>query len=127
MSLRTADSNLLALEAASAARSVAEQLQSVDYLTLFSTELPADVPSSPGGSLNVDTWNSRTEDFRHTPNNPHDDLQLRLKPFVTRVTQADGLDYAQVVIQFEWLDSSFFVPRTRADTFTMLMAPISTY
>lgn len=127
MSLRVADSNLLALNAASAVRSVSEQLLAVDYLTLFNTELPVDLPSYPGGTLAVETWNVRTEDFRHTPDVPGDDLQLRISPFITRVTESDGLDYAQVVLEYEWLDSSFFVPRTRTDTFTMLVAPVASF
>jgi hypothetical protein len=127
MSLRTADSNLLALQAASAVRSVSEQLLAVNYRALFETELPVDVPSHPSGVLTVDSWNSRTDDFQHTPDNAKDDLQLRIKPVVTRITKTDGLDYAQVVLQYEWIDSSFFAPRTRSDTFTTLVAPVSSY
>jgi type II secretory pathway pseudopilin PulG len=129
MSLRMADSNLRSLQAASAVRSVAEQLLAVDYLSLFEDELHVDVPSNPNGSLipNTADWNVRTMDLRHTPDNPNDDLQLRLRPYVTHVTQTDGLDYAQIVIAYEWTDSSFFVPRTRSDSFTMLVAPISSF
>jgi type II secretory pathway pseudopilin PulG len=127
MALRTADSNLLSLQAAAAVRSVSEQLIAVNYLALFETELSADVPSNPGGTLTADIWNSRTDDFHHTPDNPRDDLQLKIKPSVTRITQTDGLDYAQIVLHYEWLDSSFFAPRTRSDTFTTLVAPISSF
>ena len=73
------------------------------------------------------TWNARTDDFRHTPDNPDDDLQLRINPTVTRVIGADGLDYAQVVIQYEWTDKSFYRARTRSDQFTMLVAPIPSF
>jgi prepilin-type N-terminal cleavage/methylation domain-containing protein len=126
-SLRTADSNLLSLQAASAVRSVSEQMLSVDYLSLFSANLPVDVPSQPGGSLKAGDWNSRTDDFRHTPDNPNDDLQLRIRPSVTRIIQADGVDFAQVVLQYEWQDSTFFAARTRSDTFTMLVTSVSSY
>lgn len=127
LSLRVADSNLLALSATSAVRSVAEQLLAVDYATLFQAQIPVDLPSHPGGSLVVDTWNARTEDFHHTPDNPADDLRIQIKPTITRIVESGGVDYAQVVISYEWLDSSFFVPRTRADKFTMLVAPISSF
>lgn len=126
-SLRTADSTLLALQAASTVRSVSEELLAVDYLSLFQSTLPVDVPSNPNGTLNVNAWNDRTDDFLQTPDNPNDDLHLSLRPSVIRVQQADGLDYAQIVIEYRWLDSSFFVPRVRSDTFTMLVAPISSF
>ncbi len=127
MCLRTSDSTLLALQAATVVRSVTEQLQSLDYQSLFSEQLAVDVPSHPGGSLTVNTWNSRTDDFHHTPNNPRDDLQLKLRPAVTHVTQTDGLDCAQVVIEYEWSDSSFFAPRTHSDSYTLLLAPVSSF
>jgi hypothetical protein len=75
----------------------------------------------------VDAWNTRSDDLHHTPNNPRDDLKLRVRPYVTRITQADGGDFAQVVLFYEWDDSSFFVSRTRADAFTMIIAPVSSY
>lgn len=127
MALRTADSNLLALQAASAARSVGEQLQTIDYDSLFGSSLPVDVPGSATGSLAVNAWNSRTDDFRRTPANSNDDLRYRLRPVITRITETNGVDYAQVVIQFEWTDTSFFAQRTRTDTFTTLVASVSTY
>jgi hypothetical protein len=127
MSLRIADSNLLALSAASAARSVSEQLLAVDYVSLFNAEIPVDVPSHPAGSLIVDAWNMRTDDLHQTPGNPNDDLRMQIKPFITRIKESDGVDYAQVVISYEWLDSSFFVPRTRSDTLTMLVAPVPSF
>lgn len=124
---RVGDSNLRALSAASAVRSVGEQLVSVDYATLFGPSLPVDVPSNPGGSLLVETWNERTDDVHNTPDNPKDDLQLKIKPTVTRVRDANGLDYAQVVFSYQWIDSSFFVPRVREDLYTMIVAPVSSF
>ena len=125
--LRMADSNLRALTAASAVRSVGEQLLTIDYASLFAADLPVDVPSNPGGSLQTNVWNTRVDDPNETPANPNDDLQMRIRPTITRIHDADGLDYAQVVISYEWIDSSYFVPRTRSDSLTMIVAPVSSF
>jgi type II secretory pathway pseudopilin PulG len=124
---RNSDSNLCALTAASAVRSVGEQLVSVDYATLFGPTLPVDVPSNPGGMLTVDAWNERADDVHNTPANPNDDLRLSIRPRITRVVESNGLDYAQVVLSYRWVDSSFFVPRIREDRYTMIVAPVASF
>lgn len=124
---RMSDSNLRALSASSAVRSIGEQLVAVDYATLFGPSLPVDVPSNPGGALATDTWNDRTDDVHNTPENPNDDLRMRINPTITRVRDANGLDYAQVVLTYEWVDSSFFSPRTKQDKYTLLIAPVSSF
>jgi hypothetical protein len=126
-SYRTSDSNLRALRAAAAARSVAEQMVSVDYATLFGATLPVDVPSNPGGTLTVNSWNDRTDDVHNTPDVAEDDLFIKINPSVTRVRDANGLDYAQVVITYQWVDSSFNAPRVREDRYTMIVTPVSSF
>jgi len=126
-SLRVAESNLLALTAANQVRAVAEQLQSVDYASLFSRSLPVDIPNSPTGSLTVEAWNDRVDDVHNTPANPRDDLQLSIRPTVTRITEANGVDYALVVLDYQWKDHLFFATRTRAGSFAFILSRMSIY
>jgi hypothetical protein len=126
-SYRVSDANLRALAAMSAARSVAEQIVAVPYTDLLKSSLPVDVPSSSAGSLTLASWNARVDDIHNTPDNASDDLRFSINPQVTRITDSDGLDYVQVVIGVRWEETSFFTARTREDSLTVLVAPVSSY
>jgi type II secretory pathway pseudopilin PulG len=126
-SYRMAESNLRSLIALSTGRSITEQLMGLDYNSLLGPTLPADVPSSSVGSLDVDVWNARLADYRNTPDNTSDDLRIELNPHITRVVDSNGLDYVQVVVGVRWDDSTFFGTRVREEAISVILAPISSY
>lgn len=126
-SWRVSNANLCTLLAHATATSVAEEIQALGFSGLDPHVLPIDVPSVPGGSLNVGVWNNRTEDFRNTPANPADDLKISIKPeFVTGVA-AGSLEIAQVIVRYRWTERSFLAERTREESITFAMTSASAF
>ncbi len=126
-SWRLADSNMRAVTAMETARSIAEQILVLDYDALTLASLPVDVPSSPDGSLMVGAWNSRTDDVHNTPANTADDLILSIMPKITMSDDASGVRCAQIIVRYSWEEHSFFTPRTREDSITLIRSPVSAY
>lgn len=124
---RVADSNLRALNAMEAGRSIAEQVMTLDFTTLGGSTLPVDLPSLPNGSLVVGSWNNRTDDIHNTPANPHDDFAISIKPEVAVSDDSSGVRCAQIVIHYSWEERSFFARRTREDSVTIVRSPIAAF
>jgi hypothetical protein len=126
-SLRLSHSNLNGLVAHSTAVSVAEQIRALGFGGLAADPLPVDIPSIPAGSLTLDVWNDRTEDINDTPSLASDDLQMSIRPEITRGTTEDGVEIAQVIVRYRWVDRSFFTARTREESLTFLLSSSSTF
>lgn len=124
---RVADANLRALSAMEAARSVSEQILTLDFDTLGGVALPVDVPSSTLGSLTVGVWNNRTDDIHNTPSNLADDLVLSIKPEVRMSSDDNPVKCVQVIVRFSWEENSFFAKRTREDAITIVRSPLTNY
>jgi prepilin-type N-terminal cleavage/methylation domain-containing protein len=136
---RVSDANLRALAALADARSVAEQILTLDANTLAGATdpeetdatLPVDIPSSLVRSLEVnkgnDKWNARTDDMHGTPDNPKDDLALSLQLEVVQPDAVTGFMCSQVIIHFRWTENSFFAPHVREDALTVVVSHIPTH
>jgi hypothetical protein len=124
---RLADSNLRATSALASARAVVEQIRTLDYGALGQPTLPVDVPSSAAGVLTAGAWNSRLEDIHNTPGNTADDLQLSLRPELTRVVGEDGTDRTQVILRFRWEETALLRRRMREDALVLVVAPVPAY
>jgi prepilin-type N-terminal cleavage/methylation domain-containing protein len=123
---RMSEANLRQVTALAAARSVAEQISTLDFETLSGTTLPIDLPSSSTGTLTVNDWNNRTVNF-HATTSTADDLVLSLRPEVTRSNSSTLFSCAQIIVRFRWQETAFFSPRTREDSITLVKSEVATY
>jgi hypothetical protein len=124
---RVSDSNLRAVTALEIARSVSEQIITLDFETLQLTTLPVDLPSSPSGSMTVGIWNNRSEDIHDTPANTADDLIVGVWPEIEVTEDSSGARCARVVVRIFWEENSFFTRRTREDAVTIVRSPVAAY
>lgn len=126
-SYRTSDANLRALAALTAARTIAEQISTLDFDTLSGSSLPVDLPSSAIGTMTVNAWNERTDDVHGTSAQPEDDLVLSIRPEITLSDPTTLFSCAQVVVRYRWQETTFFTPRTREDALTFVLSPAESY
>lgn len=126
-SYRVSDANLRATTAAAAARSLAEQVTSLDYEALAFTSLPIDFPANNAGSLAIGAWTNRTFDIHNTPAQPADDLALSFRPDISRSLTGTGFACTQVIIRFRWVERAFFTARTRENSITVVRSGVPVY
>lgn len=123
---RASDSNLRTIAATATAQSIAEQIATLDYESLANNPLPVDVPAIPSGTIAPGVWVTRTDDIHNTPSVTTDDLVMSIRIQVVKTTAA-GFKCAQVIIDYTWQDTSFFAPRTRTGTMTMVRSSIGKF
>jgi prepilin-type N-terminal cleavage/methylation domain-containing protein len=123
---RRSEATLRELGALACARAVLEQIAALDFDTLAGTTLPVDIPSSSTGSLTVNTWNNRSEDI-HGTTSTADDLQLSIRPEVTRSNSSTLFSCAQIIVRYRWTETAFFSSRTREESLTLVASQLEAY